>query len=284
MLGSVNMDLVVRTPQLPGPGETVLGHGFRTTQGGKGANQAIAAARAGAEVTMIGAVGTDPFAAELVDALQADGIATERLRRVDGPSGIAVITVDDAAENTIVVAPGANGRLTELTREDEDVIRDCDLLIIQLEVPLDVVVAGARAAAAAGVAVLLNPSPGRALRVGLLADVTVLVVNEGEAAVLGLDTPSPAAHVVTTLGARGARYRAPDGRTVEVGAPRVEPVDTTGAGDAFAGALAVAWAEDGLTGTGLAGTGLAGAGLAGTGPDRTRLRRPAMLPGPIRPT
>ncbi len=241
MLGSVNMDLVVRTPRLPAAGETVLGSRFRTAQGGKGANQAIAAARAGGDVTMIGAVGSDAFGQELVDAVRAENISTLRLRRIDGPSGIAVITVDDEAENTIVVAPGANGTLTNLTGNDEAEIRRADLLVLQLEVPLDVVLAGARAAAAAGVPVLLNPSPARALPAELVGLVTVLVVNEGEGAVLGENALSVVPQVVTTLGARGARVRGPDGATVEVPAPRVAAVDTTGAGDAFAGALAVAW-------------------------------------------
>ncbi len=243
MLGSVNMDLAVRTPRLPAAGETVLGSDFATGQGGKGANQAIAAARAGAEVSIIGAVGTDAFGDELADVLQANGVDIDRLRRVDGATGIAVITVDDDAENTIVVAAGANGRLTGLTSADEALIRASDLLVMQLEVPPDVVLAGARAAHAASVPVLLNPSPAQQLPAELLAMVTLLVVNEGEAAVLGDDSIRSVPHAVTTLGARGARYRAADGRSFGVDAPGVKPVDTTGAGDAFAGALAVGWAE-----------------------------------------
>ncbi len=243
MLGSINMDLAVRTSRLPVAGETVLGNSFRTSQGGKGANQAMAAARAGAEVGIIGAVGSDRFGDELAGALQANGVAIDRLRRVDGPSGIAVITVDDAAENTIVVAPGANGALTGVTAEDEALIRGSDVLIMQLEVPLDVVLAAARIAFAASVPVLLNPSPAQRLPAELLSLVTMLVVNEGEAAVLGADAMQGVAHAVTTLGSRGARYRGPDGHGFQVDAPLVKPVDTTGAGDAFAGALAVRWAE-----------------------------------------
>ena len=243
MLGRGNMDMVVRTVRLPVPGETVLGSDFRTGQGGKGANQAIAAARAGADVALIGAVGTDAFGAELADTLQAERIATDRLRVLDGPSGIAVITVDDDAENTIVVAGGANDRVTALSAADEEEIGRADLLVMQLELPLQVVLAGAVAARAAGVSVLLNPSPARVLPAELPAMLTMVVVNEGEAAVLGAEALAAVPHVVTTLGSRGARYRGPDGATTAVPAPPVTPVDTTGAGDAFTGALAVAWMD-----------------------------------------
>jgi ribokinase len=243
VLGSINMDLAVRTPQLPSPGETVLGTDFRTSQGGKGANQAIAAARAGADVTVIGAVGSDTFGDELLGALRSEGINTDLVRRVDGPSGIAVITVSDDAENTIVVASGANGEITALTAVDEDRIRHSDVLVMQLEIPVAAVIAGANVAHDAGVPVLLNPSPARALPADLVNLLTVLVLNEGEASVLGDHALAAVPHAVTTLGARGARYRGPGGVTVEVDAPRVQPIDTTGAGDAFAGALAVRWAE-----------------------------------------
>ncbi len=248
MLGSINMDLAVRAPRLPAPGQTVLGSDFRAGQGGKGANQAIAAARAGAEVTMIGAVGGDAFGSELLEALRSEGIGTDPVRRVDGPSGIAVITVNDNAENTIVVAPGANGEVTALTDADQQRIRRSDVLVVQLEIPVAAVLAGARAAHDAAVPVLLNPSPARPLPSDLLDLVTMLVVNEGEAALLGDDALAAVPHAVTTLGARGARYRGRDGATLEVGAPGVRPIDTTGAGDAFSGALAVRWAEAALTG------------------------------------
>ncbi len=243
MLGSLNMDLVVRTARLPGPGETILGTEFATSQGGKGANQAIAAARSGAAVTMIGAVGTDGFGDELLAALGADGVDTRFVRRVDGSSGIAVITVDDDAENTIVVAPGANGALTGLSDDDLAVISSSDLLIAQLEVPIETVAAGARAAAERGVAVMLNVSPARSLPDDLIAAVTLAVVNEGEETFVGATVLDRVPHVVTTLGAAGARYRGPQGRRASATAPRVRPVDTTGAGDAFTGALAVAWAQ-----------------------------------------
>ena len=243
VLGSINMDLVAGTEHLPAPGETVLGTSFATVPGGKGSNQAIAAARAGGTVTFIGAVGSDAFGPVLAETLRGAGVSTDRLRRVAGPSGIAAISVDAAAENTIIVVPGANGVITDLTGDDASAIAGSAILVAQLEIPLDTVTAGARIAADAGVPVLLNPSPARELPAELLAAVTLLVVNEGEAAVLGDAAVAGVPHVVTTLGAAGARYRGPAGSAVEVPAPTVRPEDTTGAGDAFAGALAVAWAE-----------------------------------------
>ncbi len=243
VLGSINMDLVAHADRIPRPGETVLGSAFSTAPGGKGSNQAIAAARAGADVTFIGAVGDDQFAPALVSTLEAAGVSTARLRRVPGASGIAVISVDAAAENNIIVIPGANATVTELTDDDATAISGSALLVTQLETPLTTVVAGARAAAAARVPVLLNPSPVRELPPELVDAVTILVVNEGEAEQLGTAVTDRVTHVVTTLGGRGARYRGPAGSTVTVPAPEVAAVDTTGAGDAFTGALAVAWAE-----------------------------------------
>lgn len=241
MLGSLNMDLIVRSPRLPSAGETLTGTGFSTMPGGKGANQALAAARAGGQVWMIGAVGSDDFGSTLVDTLADAGVDTARVQRVDGRSGIALITVDDAAENTVVVVAGANGTLTGLDSIDEAAIAAADMLVLQLEVPLATVTRAAQVAAAAGVPVLLNPSPSQPLPAELLAAVSILVVNETEAAALAADEVPGGGHVVTTLGAAGARYRGPGGASASAEAPRVEPVDTTGAGDAFAGALAVAW-------------------------------------------
>jgi ribokinase len=241
VLGSINMDLRVRTPRLPLAGETILGSAFTTGQGGKGANQAIAAARAGAAVTMIGATGDDPFGTELLDALTAAGVDSTGVRRLAGSSGIAVITVDDAGENTIVVAPGANAGLAGLSAADAATIRGAELLLLQLEVPLETVTAAAEVAASAGVPVLLNPSPAAQLPPRLLASLALLVLNEGEALTLGADNLAAVPHVVTTLGAAGARYRGPDGVEITASPPVVESIDTTGAGDAFTGAFAVAW-------------------------------------------
>lgn len=241
VLGSVNMDLVTTTPRLPEPGETVLGTSFSTVPGGKGANQSIAAAQAGGSVTFIGAVGDDHFGPVLTQALQAGGVDVAHLRRISGASGIAAITVDDRAENNIVVIPGANGTVVGLSDADRDAIRSAGILVCQLEIPLAAVVTAAGIAAAAGVPVLLNPSPARDLPADLLAAVSILVLNQGEAAAIGADAVASVAHVITTLGSAGAHYRGPDGE-FDVAAPQVIAVDTTGAGDAFTGALAVAWA------------------------------------------
>ena len=169
-------------------------------------------------------------------------MSTDRLGAVPGSSGIALITVDDAAENTIVVVPGANARV-RVTAPDAELIAGADMLLIQLELPMPTVLAGARAAAAAGVPVLLNPSPVAPLTAELLELITVLVLNEGEADALGPAALAGVPHVVTTLGASGARYAGPDGARCEIPAPPVVAVDTTGAGDAFTGTLAVAWAR-----------------------------------------
>ncbi|CCQ15991.1 Ribokinase [Rhodococcus sp. AW25M09] len=238
VLGSINMDLITRTPSLPVPGETVLGSSFTTASGGKGGNQAIAAAKAGSTVSFIGAVGDDEFGETLRHTLTSAGVDDSALRTAAGPSGIATITVDDDAENSIVVVPGANGGVRRLTDDDRSTIADADILLCQLEIPLDTVVAAFEYARSRGVVTMLNPSPVQDLPDALLATTDVLVVNEAEEA--RLDHRADAVpHVITTLGARGARYRGPE--SFEVSAPRVEAVDTTGAGDAFAGALAASW-------------------------------------------
>ncbi len=236
------MDLVTTVDHLPEPGQTLLGNTFSQIPGGKGGNQAIAAARAGGQVTFIGAVGDDDFAGQLADALATGGVSLELLRRIHGTSGLAAISVDENAENTIIVIPGANGTVSGLTDADRDVIRDAGILVCQLEIPLSAVVSAAGIASAAGVPVLLNPSPVRDLPAELLAGVTILVVNEGEAEALGEAALAQVPHLVTTLGSTGARYRGPD-EEFSVPAPKVDAIDTTGAGDAFTGALAVAWSQ-----------------------------------------
>ena len=243
VVGSINMDLVASTESLPQPGQTVLGRSFATVPGGKGSNQAIAASRAGGDVSFVGAVGSDSFADPLVETLTDAGVRTGRVRRVEGASGIASISVAADGENTIIVIPGANGLLTELTDADLSLIAGSRMVVLQLEIPVNTVILAARAAHDAAIPVLLNPSPVQELPAELLRAVTFLVVNEGEAAALGDATLAAVPHVVTTLGARGARFRGPSGERIDVPAPRIDPVDTTGAGDAFAGALAVLLAE-----------------------------------------
>jgi ribokinase len=251
VLGSTNMDLVAFVRTAPRRGETVAGREFRTVPGGKGTNQAIAAARAGGAVTMVGAVGEDDFGARLRAALADSGVDTAALRSVPGASGTAHIVVDDDGGNSIVVVPGANGTVTGLAAGDEKRIAAADALLMQLELPLDGVLAGARAARAHGVPTVLTPAPvpARPLPAELLALTDLLVPNEHEAAALtGHDDPGQAAQallaevptVVITLGEAGSLYAARDADPVTVPALRVRAVDTTAAGDAFVGALAVA--------------------------------------------
>lgn len=241
MVGSVNMDLLTATERLPGPGETILGSAFAATPGGKGANQAIAAARAGGAVTFVGAVGSDVFALDLRQALVDAEVDTRYLREVDGPSGIAAITVDAAGENNIVVVPGANSTVVDLTPAELAAIANADILLCQLEIPLGTVVAAAAHAAAHDTVVMVNASPAQTLPPELVELTDVLLVNQTEAAQLGTEVTDAVDHVVTTLGSSGADYAGGDGTVLHADSPAVDVVDTTGAGDAFAGALAVAW-------------------------------------------
>lgn len=252
VLGSTNMDLVAYVPKAPRLGETVTGTAFRTVPGGKGANQAVAAARLGGTVVMIGAVGADEFGVRLRSALAAAGVGTAGLRTVEGASGTAHITVDDEGGNSIVVIPGANARVTGLEAGDDSRIAAAGALLLQLELPLEAVLAGALAARAHGVRTVLTPAPARPLPAELLAATDLLVPNEHEAASLtGLTDPHRAAaalldevpEVVVTLGAAGVLYAARGRAPLTVPAPRVRAVDTTAAGDTFVGALAVALGE-----------------------------------------
>ncbi|MFF9197907.1 ribokinase [Streptomyces sp. NPDC014779] len=252
VLGSTNMDLVAYVAKAPARGETVTGREFRTVPGGKGANQAVAAARAGAEVSMIGAVGADDFGVRMRAALEHSGVDTDLLRTVEGPSGTAHIVVDDEGGNAIVVVPGANGTVTSLDHGDEALIGTADALLLQLELPLSVVVEGAVAARERGVRTLLTPSPVQPLPPELLAATDLLVPNEHEAAALTGETDPAAAaralldqvpEVVVTLGAAGCLHAVRGGEPLTVPAPRVRAVDTTAAGDTFAGVLAVALTE-----------------------------------------
>jgi ribokinase len=239
VVGSVNMDMVFDVEALPHPGETVLAASARSTPGGKGANQAVAAARAGARVQFVGAVGDDPAAARLRAHLSANGVGTEGLITVPGPSGNAVVLVDSAGENAIVVAPGANARLTLGSDRVRAIVADCDVLLLQLEIPVATAAAAAREARCAGATVVVNASPtggdpDQLADLAALAD--VVVVNEAEAD----RWVWPVKHLVITRGADGATYRSVD-EEFTVPAPPVEVVDTSGAGDVFAGVLAAGW-------------------------------------------
>lgn len=258
VFGSLNMDLVIQAPRHPLPGETLTGGPFRTFPGGKGANQAVAAARLGGQVTMIGRVGADSFGDALIAGLQADGVDTACVGRSTEATGVALITVCAAGENTIVIAPGANGTVSpDTVMAHRDAIVSADALLLQLEVPLPAVEAAAGLAHAAGVPVILNPAPAQPLPASLLRHVTYLIPNQHEAALLtGLPTDTDAGAaaaaralqaagiqtVVMTLGERGALVFA-DGRQVSVPSYPVQVVDTTAAGDAFVAAFAVALTE-----------------------------------------
>lgn len=249
IVGSANVDQVFRVAAIPQPGETVLSHGFSTALGGKGQNQAVAAARAGAPTAFIGALGSDAFGSSVREGLAADGIGTEGVREVGAPTGTALIAVDDSGENTIIVEAGANA-LLELGDSDAAAIAAADVLVLQLEIPLETVTRAAALARAAGTRVLLNAAPIRELPAELLGNVDILVVNEHEGEFLARDgdVSALAPVVIVTLGAAGAvAYDSsagdsgaggtgPDG--LRVPAPRVSAVDATGAGDTFCGALA----------------------------------------------
>jgi ribokinase len=241
VVGSVNMDIGFDVDTLPHPGETVLAAAARSTPGGKGANQAVAAARAGARVQFVGAVGDDSAATAVREHLIANGVGIDGLITSPGPSGSAVVVVDSAGENIIVVAPGANGRLTLDSDALRGLVADCGVLLLQLEIPVTTATAAAREAHRAGATVIVNASPsgGDSGELAELAELTdVVVVNEAEAA----HWIWPVRHRVITRGAHGATYAA-DGQEFTVAAPAVAAVDTSGAGDVFAGVLAAAWGD-----------------------------------------
>jgi ribokinase len=258
VVGSSNTDMVVKVPTLPRAGETVIGGTFFTARGGKGANQAVAATRAGGSVTLIACLGDDTLGDETLAALAREGIAVDGVRRMAGVhSGVALILVDQRGENSIAVAPGANALLApeQVARCAE--LSAGDVLLTQLETPLESVLASVRAASDAGASAILNPAPARDLPEELLRLVSVLTPNEAEAARLAGVPPGErhsVEHAATTLLLRGVRavvitlgeagaYVATAEDRYTVPGWRVTPRDTTGAGDVFNGALAVALTE-----------------------------------------
>lgn len=250
VLGSANMDLVATAAALPRPGETLLGADFVMVPGGKGANQAIGAARAGAACTFLGAIGSDAFGVTLRARITAAGVDTSQLRVAYGASGVALVMVNAEGENAIVVSPGANATMTGLTEPELAAIREADVLVAQLEIPVETVTEAAVAARAAGTRVVLNAAPARTVPPELFAATDVLVVNESEAQTFtghGRDTPAALLELtpraVLTLGVSGAWYGDRDGGRACVPAVPVETVDSTAAGDAFSAALAVGWGE-----------------------------------------
>lgn len=242
VFGSINIDVLMPVPHLPAPGETVLGGDYALAPGGKGANQALAARRAGAQVTMAGAVGEDAFAAAALELVQHGGVDLHLVRRTDRPTGCATVVVGADGENLIAVASGANA--TARAGDVPDVVLGPDtVLVCQMEVPPKETAALIRRARARGARVVLNLAPALPLDPDLLPDIGILVANQVEAATLG--DPDETARrlreaLVVTEGAAGATAHLPSGRRIAVPALPIEPIDTTGAGDAFVGVLAAA--------------------------------------------
>lgn len=255
VVGSLNMDLVVRADRMPVPGETIRGHGFHAIPGGKGANQAAAIALLGGEVAMIGHVGDDTFGPQLVGNLQAKGVDTRYVSALTGvATGTALIIVDGQGENSIVIAAGANALVSPQDIDDcDDLLRQAEYLVLQCEIPLETVSYAVQKASRYGLRAVLNPAPACDLPRELLRGVHYLVPNESEAEYLSGQKVSDVATarraaqrlhaqgvpvVIVTLGSQGALVLADD-ETFQVPAPRVQVVDTTAAGDAFVGGLVV---------------------------------------------
>ncbi len=259
VIGSSNTDMIVKMPRIPQPGETILGGKFSTAAGGKGANQAVAAARAGGNVTFVARMGQDMFSDQAIQGFEQDGIQVEHIvKDADAPSGVALIFVDEKGENSIAVASGANANLSPADIQNAaGTIASADIVLLQLEIPLETVQAAARIAADNHVKVILNPAPAQALPDELLQRVTVLTPNESEAQILtGTKVQTQAqtaatAHalqargvetVIITLGPRGAYVRSTDYEGL-IPSYKVSAIDSTAAGDVFNGVLAVFLAE-----------------------------------------
>jgi ribokinase len=257
VVGSLNIDLVVRAASLPAPGQTVTGEDLVRHQGGKGGNQAVAAARMGAQVSFIGAVGRDDFGSSALAALAAEGIATDHVTRLDRPTGVALIVVDQAGQNQIAVAPGANAALDGAMVESAMAAlapSKGDVVLVSREVSDGAVDAALGGGRAGGATTILNPAPADGLGQATRELADLLTPNESELqAISGSGRPTDAAQrllspdgthwLVVTIGGDGAELMELGGTSTHVPAPPVEPVDTTGAGDTFNGVLAALLAE-----------------------------------------
>lgn len=254
VIGSINMDIVMKVSRLPEKGETLMATDYLTVPGGKGANQAVAAARLGASVTMVGALGTDAFGDTLLRGFQHEGLQVEGIQRMEGASGNALITVDAQGDNTILVYPGANGDLKPgWIQQQEALVKETDWVMLQLEIPMDCVIAAAKLAKSQGKKVLLNPAPAVTLPAELYALIDLLTPNETELALLagvsGIEAGMEALQqqgvqtVVVTLGSKGSMAKVGDS-LFKAEPYTIKAVDATAAGDAFNAGLVVALAEE----------------------------------------
>ncbi len=250
VVGSINVDLCATGPQLPRPGETLIGSKFTQTLGGKGANQAVAAARAGASVDFLGAVGSDPMGHTALAALTSEGVNVDKCRVLpDQPTGVAVIMIGEAAENSIMVVPGANGRVSPEWLSDVD-LATYDAVLFQLEIPYETVTAMIeRVASINGPKIILTPAPPRTIPTSLLNQIDLLIPNEHEVSIVsGQHSPLSRSQLalqlrhglIVTLGEKGACWIDDSGETAAPVYP-VKAVDTVGAGDCFTGFLAAEW-------------------------------------------
>lgn len=258
VIGSLNMDLVVSVDKMPKPGQTLIGDSFKEVPGGKGANQAVAMARLEGNVSMIGKVGNDGFGQTLINALKKDSVCTDYIKMEQGPSGVALITVDKNAENCIVVAPGANFKLTESDIDyNIDAIKNSDIVVVQLETPINTIKYALKKAKELGKYTILNPAPAIKLEDELIKNVDLLTPNETELEIIsGISINNEedlnkaaqeminkgVVELIVTLGSKGSLYINKE-KSIFKKAYKVKAVDTTAAGDSYTGALAVAFAN-----------------------------------------
>ncbi|WP_373600302.1 ribokinase [Paraclostridium bifermentans] len=259
VIGSLNMDLVVNVLEMPKKGQTLIGSNFKEVPGGKGANQAVAMARLGGNVTMVGKVGKDSFGDTLINALKNDNVDTNYIKKVEGPTGVAMITVDKNAENSIVVAPGANFKVdTNDIDENISAIENSDIVVVQLETPLETINYALKKAKELNKYTILNPAPAVKLEDEIIENVDLLTPNETELEILSGVTinneddilkaaktmiDKGVKELIVTLGSKGSLYINNE-KSMFKKSYKVEAVDTTAAGDSYTGALSVAFSKD----------------------------------------